>query len=234
MTGAADLLAVARTQLGTVEQPAGSNRVKYGEWYGMNGSAWCAMFVSWCAANSGNADVVPRFAYTPAGAAWFQQKSSWSESPTVGAIVFYDTANMGRISHVGIVEQVLADGRWYAIEGNTNGQGSRTGGEVRRQLRSTVGTARGGFGRPAYPAQAAAAAAAWVGPTLRNGSAGDRVRAAQSALNRSLSGYPHAPLVVDGQYGPATTAAVIWFQQQHHGLAVDGQIGPATWAALVR
>lgn len=25
----------------------------YGEWYGMNGQPWCAMFVSWCALQAG-------------------------------------------------------------------------------------------------------------------------------------------------------------------------------------
>ena len=27
----------------------GNNINPYGQWYGSNGSAWCAMFVSWCA-----------------------------------------------------------------------------------------------------------------------------------------------------------------------------------------
>lgn len=39
-------------------------------------------------------------------------------------------------------------------------------------------------------------------------------------------------LVVDGIYGPATTAAAIAFQKGH-GLTPDGIVGPITWAALV-
>lgn len=232
VTGLADLLGVARSQLGYTETPAGSNRTKFGAWYGMDGSAWCGMFVSWCAGNSDNAALVPRFAYTPAGAAWFQQRDRWTRSPVAGAIVFYDLAGLGRISHCGIVESVAGDGRWYAIEGNTDVAGGRSGGMVRRQLRSSVGTARGGFGLPAWPAVPAASTTSWSGSVLRSGSAGDRVRAVQSALNVALSGSKRAPLQVDGLYGPATTAAVIWFQQQHAGLAVDGQVGPATWVAL--
>lgn len=39
-------LNVALSQLGVTE--TGNNKTKYGEWYGMDGNAWCAMFVSWC------------------------------------------------------------------------------------------------------------------------------------------------------------------------------------------
>jgi peptidoglycan hydrolase-like protein with peptidoglycan-binding domain len=232
MSGAAALLEVARSQLGYTEQPAGSNRTKFGEWYGMDGSAWCAMFVSWCAANSDNASVIPRFAYTPAGAEWFKSRASFGSRPVVGAIAFYDTAGLGRISHTGIVESVAGDGRWYAIEGNTDVAGGRTGGSVRRQLRSTVGTSRGGFGLPAYTAAAAAAGLAYPGLVLRRGAIGGAVRAVQTALNRSLAAAGHTPLTIDGSFGPATLTAVLWFQGQHAGLSVDGLIGPATWAAL--
>lgn len=233
MTGVDDLLSVARSQLGYVESPPGSNRTKFGAWYGMDGSAWCAMFVSWCAANSENTDVVPRFAYCPSGAAWFQQRSAWSSSPLPGSIVFYDTAGLGRVSHVGIVESVAADGRWYSLEGNTDVAGGRTGGQVRRQLRSTVGTSRGGFGRPAWLFRPASGASTYVGPALRSGSSGDRVRTVQSALNRRLTGSRRAPLQVDGQFGPATVAAVLAFQSATSGLQADGVVGPATWSALV-
>lgn len=228
------MLAVARQQLGYTELPAGSNRTKFGAWYGMDGSAWCAMFLSWCAANSENTAYVPRFAYCPAGAAWFQQRSAWTRSPVVGSIAFYDTAGLGRVSHVGLVEAVGSDGRWYSIEGNTSAAGGRTGGEVRRQLRSTVGTSRGGFGLPRWPAVAAASGPAYSPPALRQGSTGDRVRTVQAALNRVLTGGLLRPLVVDGQFGPATTAAVLSFQHGRSNLATDGVIGPATWAALVQ
>lgn len=51
---------VARSQLGYKEQPENLN--KYGKWYGMNGVAWCAIFVSWCAQQAGIIDtIVPRY-----------------------------------------------------------------------------------------------------------------------------------------------------------------------------
>lgn len=69
-------------------------------------------------------------------------------------------------------------------------------------------------------------AAAPVKPTLRRGSRGDAVRELQRRLNELGS-----TLAVDGKYGPATQAAVFWFQRAN-GLEDDGICGPKTWAAL--
>ncbi|HEY0640313.1 MAG TPA: peptidoglycan-binding protein [Pseudonocardiaceae bacterium] len=62
---------------------------------------------------------------------------------------------------------------------------------------------------------------------LRQGMSGNHVRAGQVALNQHGYG-----LAVDGQFGPATDAAVRNFQQRR-GLLVDGLVGPATWRELV-
>src|SRR5262245_45721951 len=40
-------LAQAKRELGQGENPPGSNMSKYGDWYGMNGQPWCAMFCTW-------------------------------------------------------------------------------------------------------------------------------------------------------------------------------------------
>lgn len=42
---AADLIAVAVKEIGTVEQPG--NRQKYGKAYGVDGVYWCMQFVWW-------------------------------------------------------------------------------------------------------------------------------------------------------------------------------------------
>lgn len=146
MTTPDALLNVARSQLGYVEGK--NNATKYGAWYGMNNVAWCAMFVSWCAHQAGfSTSSIPKHAYTPSGAEFFQKQKRWFTRPAVGDIVYYKFPGMGRISHVGIVETVHKDGSITAIEGNTDEAGGRTGGKVMRKKRSSY---IAGYGRPTY------------------------------------------------------------------------------------
>jgi len=63
-------------------------------------------------------------------------------------------------------------------------------------------------------------------PTLTEGDTGPAVQTLQTRLN--VWG---ASLTVDGDFGPATLAAVKAFQTQQN-LTVDGIVGPQTWAAL--
>ena len=77
----------------------------------------------------------------------------------------------------------------------------------------------------AAPATAHAVAANW--PVVRQGAKGERVRVIQLLLNaRGVA------VVVDGDFGKATTAAVKTFQKKNK-LAVDGFVGPATWTKLI-
>jgi hypothetical protein len=64
---------------------------------------------------------------------------------------------------------------------------------------------------------------------LTRGSAGPAVRELQRCLNHRYPAYTH--LTEDGEYGPATEAAVREFQRRS-GLPADGVAGPATLAAL--
>jgi Putative peptidoglycan binding domain len=64
-------------------------------------------------------------------------------------------------------------------------------------------------------------------PTIQQGSTGASVTRLQQALQRA--GFD--PGAVDGNFGPATDAAVRSFQSAK-GLTVDGIVGPATWSAL--
>lgn len=63
-------------------------------------------------------------------------------------------------------------------------------------------------------------------PMLRQGDFGAAVTKLQQLLNAK-----GANIAVDGDFGDATRAAVVQFQQQS-GLAVDGIVGLQTWQAL--
>lgn len=206
------LLNVARAELGYREQPPGSNRTRYGAWYGLDGQPWCAMFVSWCAAKAGAADIIPKHAYTPSGAGWFKRRGQWGGQPRVGAIVYFKWPGMGRIAHVGIVESVREDGVIVCLEGNTDDAGGRTGGRVMRHVRRAH---IAGYGYPAY-AQPGRTAAPAGQPRAK--------------VPRPRKPVTPAVLVVDGELGPATTKAL----QRALGVTADGEIGPVTIRALQR
>ena len=83
---AADVLATARSQIGTREQPPGSNRTPYGAAYGSDGQAWCAKFVWWVFRQSLASQLIPKAAYTPAFAEWFKRHNQWGTTPRPGAV----------------------------------------------------------------------------------------------------------------------------------------------------
>jgi len=119
---ASDIVGVAQTQVGYGEGYDGYT--KYGDWYGLPNSDWCAMFVSWCANQAGvDNSVFPSFALCSAGCDWFIQQGrfhySGSYTPKAGDLIFY--ASYGNIYHVGLVTG--SDGsNVYSIEGNYNEQ----------------------------------------------------------------------------------------------------------------
>jgi hypothetical protein len=82
---------------------------------------------------------------------------------------------------------------------------------------------------PATTTQATAPTIPAPTTTLKPGDTGAQVKVLQRALVHL--GYPVAK--IDGDYGPATTAAVTQFQRASK-LTADGVFGPATRAALVR
>ena len=131
MTTVKQVLAVAQGELGTAESPAGSNRTKYGLWYGLDGQPWCMMFVQWCFARAGK-PLPYRTASCSALLRWYRehQRERIAAGPAPGDIVIY------RFGHTGIVESA-SDGTVTAIEGNTSpgeaGSQSNGGGVYRRR-----------------------------------------------------------------------------------------------------
>ena len=128
---AADIIAVAETQLGYCEgnninqlngtvQGSG-DYTKYGKWYGLCPAAWCAMFVSWCANEAGiPTTVIPKHASCDEGMKWFKNNGRWKYSPyydgdenndytpKAGDIIYFGfkSGNEYDATHVGIVYEV--------------------------------------------------------------------------------------------------------------------------------
>lgn len=142
-TTADRVLRVARGELGTVESPAGSNRTRYGAWYGLDANPWCAMFLVWCFHRAGAGDLRDvlsdrGLAYTPAFAAACRRAGWPAVSPAAveaGDIVFFDFPDaVFRIQHVGVA--VGRDGgNVVCVEGNTSVSSNDNGGKVMQRIR---------------------------------------------------------------------------------------------------
>ena len=128
------VLEVALSQVGTKESPKGSNKTKYGEWFGMNGVAWCAIFVSWCYNEAGfplgNIGFLKGFAGTRTALKIFKDNKRTTFVPAIGDIVFFDWELDGKVDHVGIFHKWLNKDYFESIEGNTAIGNDSNGGEV--------------------------------------------------------------------------------------------------------
>jgi len=145
-------LARAISEIGYKESPAGSNHTKYGSWYGMDYSPWCAMFVTWsfelgaqdCGRDSPTFDPGSFYAYVPyivADARENRNGLKVVQEPDAGDLVCYDWqggSGAECFDHVGIFE-AWETGHWFtAIEGNTSTSDNSNGGEVMRRQRDAA------------------------------------------------------------------------------------------------
>ncbi len=126
-------LKLAKGKIGTAETPV--NIQEFGQWYGMNGVPWCAIFVTWCFANGGSKSFArrSRWAYVPyvlndAHAA--RNGLTVAKTPEAGDLVLYDWDSDGVCDHIGIVEKPSP---LVTIEGNTSPTDNSNGGQVMRR-----------------------------------------------------------------------------------------------------
>ena len=136
------LLKLARNEIGTREEPAGSNRVKYNTaYYGreVSGSeyAWCAVFVWWLFRQAGLSHLYyqgEKTAYVPALLSQARRAGLTVKVPQPGDLICFDFDGNGRADHVGICESF--DGEVVTtIDGNTGTQQEANGGCVMRRRR---------------------------------------------------------------------------------------------------
>lgn len=135
--------AQAQRFVGVKESPAGSNKQRFGVWYGWNGVAWCAIFVSYCYAAAGSKMVakMKRWAYCPyllADAQAGRYGLSVTRSPERGDIVIFGKALP---HHTELFDEWIVKGKTFAtIGGNTSPSNMSNGGEVHHYDRSNPRT----------------------------------------------------------------------------------------------
>jgi len=149
---ALDVIRIAENEIGVTENPANSNRQKYGAEYGWNGVPWCVQFLWWCFKHAGCSELFyggNKAAYCPYYVDWAKKQGQWVTSDyRAGDIGFFDFDGDGIADHTGIIESASVGGV-TTIEGNTSLSGSQSnGGAVLRRWRPLTQIL--GAARPAY------------------------------------------------------------------------------------
>ena len=143
------VIQIAQWQVGVMESPANSNKVKYNTWfYGREVSGdpykWCLVFVVWCFHHVGF-NLRKTASCTELTNA-YKEADQWVTSGfKPGDIVMYDFSGRKKITeHCGIVVDVV-DGYVIAVEGNTGASSNTNGGAVmqrKRDLKFVTGACR--------------------------------------------------------------------------------------------
>ena len=213
------ILEVAAAEDGTKESPPNSNKNKYGEWYGLNGVKWCAIFVSWVYDHAGHPlehiDTARGYQSCQSGYNFSKRNNRITKDPQPGDIVLYDWGSDGVCDHTGIfIKWIDADKTdFQAWEGNTEKGNDSDGGKVmlRERKRSLVRA----FASPLALADASPMA---TDDTLEKGDKGSAVAVLQKLLFDL--GFT---ITVDGIFGSGTENIIKEFQQKH-SLSVTGKV----------
>lgn len=135
-----EICRLARQEEGVAEEPGGSNRVKYNNWfYGkiVSGSEypWCMTFMQWLAHVVGLP--VPRTAGCTELARWARKQGQWVTGGfRRGDWVEFDFSGQRKITqHVGLVIEAYPD-HVVTIEGNTGSASQNNGGQVQCKKRA--------------------------------------------------------------------------------------------------
>jgi hypothetical protein len=130
-----------------IEEPLGSNNVKYNTWfYGrkVHGDAfmWCSVYQAWAAAAAKiPMSIIPKSAGVLGMRDFFKARGRLFQTPKVGDLVIFLFATGGH--HIGFVEMVLDGEKFLSIEGNVSSR-------VMRVLHTRSNPDIAGYGRPEY------------------------------------------------------------------------------------
>lgn len=132
------IVAIAEKEIGYTENPPGSNKTKYGEWYGIDGNSWSAIFISWVYAQSGKQiqKGTKGFAAYVQMRNYAKQNNMITSNPVPGDIYFI--IYQGGNGHGGIFVRWLDEKKtqFEAIEGNSNDTSVSSGTKVVKRIRN--------------------------------------------------------------------------------------------------
>ena len=241
-----DIVAIALAEEGYEE--GANNWTKYGDWYGMNNVAWCAIFISWAADQAGiSRDIINKNAWAGDmggsectgnfGGHYYPRSyvlNGWY-TPVRGDVVYYDGSDVnGSSGHVELVVDYDPSTETITSIGGNTGGGYRVFKHTGQSLH-TNGTSMTiiGFEHPNYETEPDLIIndepiAPYPRPTgyVRKGDKNLYVGWVQYCLFKQL-GYGDESDVVDCDFGSATLLAVKTFQE-NYGLEVDGVVGTET------
>ena len=208
-----------------------------------NGFDWCAQFPTWCVWKlTGKNKKKTEYILCVGGdlsagcgfaLKYYKAAGRFDKTPKVGDQIFFKYTNdSSTADHTGIVVRVT-DSLIETIEGNS-------GNEVKRKCYQRTDKTIIGYGHPRYDAEPKKTVTKEVKtvdismPILRKGSTGEAVKTLQRLLRQlqyvNLDG--KTLIIVDGNFGSNTEAAVKRWQQKHLN-GVDGIVGVKTWNKLL-
>ena len=252
MAKASTVINLAKTYVGTKENPANSNNVIFNTHYygrevydGLWGTTfpWCVTFV-WDIFRMAGAASLFYYGKKTAGC-WAVQ--SWAQDQKLivdktkgqlGDLVLFDWNYNKQPDHIGFIISKNADGSYQTIEGNTSVSNNSNGGEVQIRTR-TLPTIMMVI-RPKYEAEAVVPTPQPTTggttkvdlPILKKGSNNKSVHAAM-VLMKDKGYYPYTIPSWDNVFGSKMEAGLLKMQREHN-LGADGILGKASWTFLLK
>ena len=138
----AQVLGVAESQLGTVEEPPNTNRGPKVEEYQRAahlkpGDPWCAAFVAWVGKQVlQSAWPIPAYGGCASLGDWAKKHGHLQTTAQVGDVFLLYYPKLKRFAHTGFIVGVANGAAFRTIEGNTSGGGSREGWGVFARMRT--------------------------------------------------------------------------------------------------
>ena len=241
---AEQMIKILEKEVGTKEDPAKSNKVKYNTmYYGkeVSGSAypWCCAFL-WCGFHEAGASDLfyggKKTAHCETLRTYHKKKGQQvTKDYKPGDVIFFNFSGKTKAEHVGMcVDYNKAKGTITTVDGNTGTNNEANGGAVMYRTRS-IKYVLDGY-RPDYKTSGKEnddepdrTYYDIKVPLLVKGDEGDDVK----SLQILLTGYKCSTKGFDGKFGPNTEKALKKYQASK-GLEEDGKCGPQVWRSFMR